>query len=206
MIGFAWRSAVLVALGVVDYRLAGPWRLVVLVIIMLYLWQWMALHHRRQTIYIIRQRRHRLANRLQLVTGWFQLGASAKAEDALGAMVESEADQSLWFRGLPSRWSYLFLRWDARAEERGTIIRWEQLDHLEPTHRAAWMLEWRLSQAMRVANSEIIVRFLPTEFYIYVAQSEPFRRPWGWRKLRDGVEYRYRVKKRGTTSGTSIPT
>ncbi len=206
MKGFVWRSAVLVALGVVDYWLARPWRFVGLVIMMLYLWQWLALHYRRRTIYIVRQRRHRLANRLQLTSGWFQLGAGAKAEEALAALVESESDQSLWFRGLPSRWSYLFLRWDAYAEERGIIIRWEQFDHLDPTYRAFWMLEWRLSQATRVADDDIEVRFVSQGFYIYVAQNPPLRRPWGWRGLRDGVECGYTVKKRGTTPGTTIQT
>lgn len=188
MNGFLVRAAALVALGAVDYELHRPWRLVVIILMGLYLWQWTAFRHRREAIRIARQRRHRLANRLQVVAGWLQLGNIRRAEESLQALMESESSQSVWFRGLPSRWAYLFLRWDGRAEERGIIIHWHNISVLQPSYHLAWMLEWRLSQAMRMAETAMRVEFYGPSFGIRIEDVASGRLPWGWRRLLDGVE------------------
>ncbi|WP_338055060.1 Spo0B domain-containing protein [Sulfobacillus harzensis] len=176
----------LLALGVVDYTLHRPWRLFVLLIIVLYVAEWAAFRHRREAIFIIRQRRHRLANQLQLVTGWLQLGAVQKAEEAMERLMIQEASQSRWFRHLPSHWSYLFLRWDARGEERGVVIRWSGLDTLAPSYRMAWILERRLREAIRMAQSTMTVDFAGEGFRIVVADA-PRSVPRGWTLGPDGV-------------------
>lgn len=187
MKGLGVRITVLVALGVVDVTLHRPWRLLALAVILVYVVQWTAFRHRREVIHMIRQRRHRLANHLQLVAGWLQLGATAKAEEALQTLLEAELSQSVWFRGLPSRWSFLFLRWDARGEEHGIGIRWAGLDTLVPTYRMAWMLEYRLVQAIRVAETAMTVEFRGERFRLRVPDCAG-RLPRGWIVTDDGYE------------------
>lgn len=187
MKGLIIRILVLLALGVAEYTLHRPWRLFVLVLMMLYGVEWTAFRHRRTAIHLVRQRRHRLANQLQLVTGWLQLGATAKAEEALEQLMEAESSQSLWFRGMPSHWIYLFLRWDARGEERGVLIHWAGLDRLIPGYRMAWILDRRLAQAMMMAETKIVVQFLGNRFRIRVPEYRG-KRLRGWTEWSDGVE------------------
>ncbi len=202
MRGLFVRIGALLALGAVDYELHRPWRLFALAVLVLYAVEWTAFRHRRETIHIMRQRRHRLANQLQLVTGWLQLGASAKAEEALQALLDAETAQSRWFRGMPSQWSYLFMRWDARGEERGVIIRWSGLDSLVPTARLARMLERRLAQAMRMTGTAIDVQFRGSRFRIQIAESAN-RPPRGWFRVADGTAT---VFGRGQPTGASKET
>lgn len=195
------RIVVLLALGAVDYTLHRPWRLFALLVIALYVLEWTAFRHRREALYIIRQRRHRLGNQLQLVTGWLQLGAKEKAEEALAGLMAQEASQSLWFRGKPSHWSYLFLRWDARGEERGVMLHWAGLDTMVPTYRMAWILERRLRDAMRIAETSIKVGFSGERFRILVAGAET---PPGksWVVTMDGAVTEWRAGRRTTRPGT----
>lgn len=186
MKGLWARIAVLIALGAVDYTLHRPWRFVALVGIVLYVVEWTAFRHRREAIHVIRQRRHRLANQLQLVTGWLQLGATAKAEEAMERLMAAEASQSLWFRGMPSHWSYLFLRIDAHAEQRGVTIQWVGIDTMVPTYRMAWILERRLTQAMRMAETSLTVEFAGERFRIWVGGTSG-RLPRGWIRGLDGA-------------------
>lgn len=188
---FIFRVGALVALGAVDYLLNRPWRLVVLLAIVVYLIQWTAFQHRREAIHIVRQRRHRQANQLQLVAGWLQLGAANKAEEALKTLLDAESAQTQWLRGFPSRWSYLFLRWDARAEERGMEIRWENIRAATPTYLMAWMLEWRLSQAMRMTANRVRVDFQRNGFRIVAEMDELRSAPGGWHAVSDGLECRW---------------
>ncbi len=179
MKGLIVRWTVLVALGAGDALLPSPWRLFAVGATVLYLIEWTALRHRVTTIRIVRLRRHRLANQLQLVGGWLQLGAVGKAEEALETLMKAEMQQSQWFRRMPSHWSYLFLRWDAASEERGVTIHWEGLDSLLPTYRMAWMLERRMAQAMRIAETAIWVQFRSQGFSIRVnEQRHPLPREW----------------------------
>lgn len=198
-----FRIVTLLALGVVDYTLHRPWRIFALVAIMLYVIEWTAFRHRRDIIFIARQRRHRLANQLQLVAGWLQLGATDKAEQALETLLASENHQSTWFRGLPSYWGYLFLQWDARGEAQGVLIGWQGIESLVPTYRMSWMLSYRLSQAIRIAEKRISVEFLGDDFRIYV----PFgggNRPWGWVRTVDGLEVHRRSKRATLKNGSSL--
>lgn len=195
MKGVIARWAVLMALGVVDFELHRPWRLIVLPVIAVYLWQWIAFRHRREAIRIVRQRRHRLANRLQIIDGWLQLGSTTKAEEALSVLMQQQAAESGWFRGMPSFWSYLFLRWDGQAEERGLAVHWENLEHLAPTYRTAWMLEWRLSQAMRMAETALRVQFFGRGFRVEVADAVSQKLPAGWRLAVHGIETEWYVGK-----------
>lgn len=202
MRGLIARITALLALGVVDYEVHRPWRLFVVLVIGIYIMEWVALRHRREGIRIIRQRRHRLANQLQLVTGWLQLGATAKAEEALQKLMDAEASQSMWFRGLPSHWSYLFLRWDARSEECGVTIRWDGLDTLSTTYRMAWILERRLAQAMRMTTeTAILVQFRGERFRIHIAE-RPSRVPRGWLATPDGLEFVWGGGRRRTPIST----
>lgn len=190
----AVRVAILLALGAVDYELHRPWRLFVLLAMLLYVWQWTSLRDRRAAIRLVRQRRHRLANRLQLVVGWFQLGSYNNGHEALAQLLAEEASESRWFRDMPSRWVYLFLRWDGLAEERGMVIKWDDVDSLVATHSTAWMLEWRLSQALRLAAGALFVSFQGRGFRVVVAGPVARRLPRGWHAVSDGVETWWAVK------------
>lgn len=196
------RVALFLALGVVDYFLHRPWRLFVILAVVLYLVQLTAFQHRQETIRIVRQRRHRLANQLQLVTGWLQLGASAKAEEALQGLMQAEAAQSRWFQKMPSHWSHLFLRWDASAEAKGITIEWSGLNILQPTSRMAWMLERRLEQAMRITESTIAVEFRGSRFRIRVPETR-LGAPRGWYQTDRGAETAWGKQGSSAASGSS---
>lgn len=196
------RIVVLLALGAVDYTLHRPWRLFALLVIVIYVLEWTAFRHRREALYIIRQRRHRLANQLQLVTGWLQLGAKEKAEEALAGLMAQEASQSLWFRGKPSHWSSLFLRWDACGEEHGIMLYWAGLDTMVPTYRMAWILERRLREAMHIAETTINVEFSGERFRILVAGvATPPRKSWV--VTADGAVTEWRARRRTVRTGAS---
>ena len=203
MKAFIFRIAALAALGTVDYLLDRPWRLLVFFVIVIYLLQWTAFQHRREAIHIVRQRRHRQANQLQLVAGWLQLGAVGKAEDALKALLDVEAAQAEWLRGFPSRWSYLFLTWDARAEEQGVILVWQKVQAVVPGYRMAWMLEWRLSQAMHIPASRVLVEFRGQAFRILAEIKGSYRVPRGWRPAPEGIECAWGRKRRSVRPGHS---
>lgn len=190
------------ALGAGDWLLPGPWRLFAVAVTVLYLIEWTALRHRVTTIRIVRLRRHRLANQLQLVAGWLQLGATAKAEEALEKLLRAESQQSLWFRGLPSHWSYLFLRWDAASEERGVTIHWEGLDRIQPTYRMAWMLERRMAQAMRIAETAVWVQFHARGFVVRVSERrDPV--PRGWTAMSEGMQTHWTSGRVPAAGGTA---
>ncbi len=191
------RIAVLVALGAVAYRIDRPWRFLALVAVAAYLWQWTAFRHRREALRIVRQRRHRLANRLQVVAGWLQLGAVGRAEEALQSLLDAEGAQVEWFRGLPSHWSYFLVRWDARALERGLHLHWVGIDTLVPTYWMAWMMERRMQQAINMARTGLMVEFVGTGFRIHIPDRVPARLPYGWQfSTNNGVECCWRL---GTT-------
>ncbi len=202
MKGLIARWTVLVALGAGDWWLPSPWRLFAVVVTVLFLIEWTALRHRVTTIRIVRLRRHRLANQLQLVAGWLQLGAAGKAEEALDKLLRAEAQQSLWFRGLPSHWSYSFLRWDAASEERGVTIHWEGLDRLQPTYPMAWMLERRMAQAMRIAETAVWVQFHARGFRIRV-QERRGPLPRGWTAVDGGIEIHWSGGRMPAAGGTA---
>ncbi len=199
------RLAILLALGAVDYELSRPWRLFVVLATVVYLWQWTAFSHRREAIRVIRQRRHRLGNQLQLALGWLQLGNTARAEETLSLVMESERAQSQWFRHLPSRWTYLFLRWDSVAEERGIGIAWLGIPTLSPTYRMAWMLERRLSQAMDMVKTAVTIEFYGHGFRIYMADVVPGHLPPGWQAADPGIEYWWRRPVSANAPNSSAP-
>ncbi|PSR22069.1 MAG: hypothetical protein C7B45_08135 [Sulfobacillus acidophilus] len=203
MRAWGFRIAVLVALGAVAYRIDRPWRFLALVAVAAYLWQWTAFRHRREALRIVRQRRHRLANRLQVVAGWLQLGAVGRAEEALQSLLESESAQVEWFRGLPSHWSYFLVRWDARALERGLYLRWVGIDTLVPTYWMAWMMERRMQQAMTMARTGLVVEFFGTGFCIHIPDRVPMRLPRGWQHGLEGVQCRWGVAADGGTMRSS---
>ena len=179
-----------------------PWRFLALLAIVIYVMGWTAFRHRQETIDIVRRRRHRLANQLQLVGGWLQLGAIAKAEESLAAILESEIAQTQWFRGLPSYWSYLFLRWDARAEDRAVAIRWEGLNDFFPSYRMSWMLDRRLREAMAITEMLMIVQLGEYRFRIRVDETPPHV-PKGWVLTPNGVEVSWRGRREVTRAGPS---
>ena len=180
------RLVVLLALGVVDYEVHRPWRLIVLLVMLLYVWQWTAAHYRRETLRGIRQRRHRLANRLQLVGGWLQLGSLENGEEALNRIVVEQSRQSEWFQRWPAWWVYQMVRWDSLAEERGIAIQWDGGASLSPTRVMAWMLDWRLSQAMHMADKSLQVVFQGRGFRVTVTGGAGHQLPWGWHPSVDG--------------------
>ncbi|AEJ38851.1 hypothetical protein TPY_0656 [Sulfobacillus acidophilus TPY] len=190
-----FRTIILLALGAAAYWVGRPWRLLALVALVGYVVQWTAFHHRRETIQIIRRRRHRLANQLQLVSGWLQLGAYPKAEESLAGLLDQEAQQSLWFRGLTTYWSYFFLYWDAQGEARGVMIQWSGLDQFVPSYRMGWILGRTLSQAMTMADGKILVGLTRQGFQVRVPGGQWVRRR-GWQNGDSGPERHWRFGRR----------
>ncbi|MCY0900341.1 MAG: Spo0B domain-containing protein [Firmicutes bacterium] len=204
MKSFIGRGVILTALGAVAYELHRPWRFLALLAIAWYLLEWLKLRHRQRTIYIVRQRRHRMANQLQLVMGWLELGATQKAREALETLLAQDARETPWFHRIPSRWTYLLLHWDARAEAKGLRIRWEGLESLQPSYRMAWMLERRLAQAITLADSTVVVQVRGQRFRIAV-ETASRRAPRGWFPGNHGWEVTWQHRPWGVKPGSSLP-
>lgn len=203
------RLLILGALGVVDYRIHRPWRLVVLAVLLVYVVEWAGLRHRRVTIEIVRRRRHRLANQLQVVDGWLQLGSLSKAQQHLAEMMRGEAEQTLWFHKMPSYWGHALLAMDAAGEARGIRLRFQGLETVLPTYYLTWMVRGRLAKAMRMAEERIEVVFATEAFRIEVplVQQDPqtVKRPRGWYVTVDGVAVDW-PKRSGSIGSSSRPT
>ncbi|MCY0879096.1 MAG: Spo0B domain-containing protein [Firmicutes bacterium] len=197
------RGAALLALGAVAYWLHRPWRYLALIALAVYLVEWVKLKHRQETIYIVRQRRHRMANQLQVVMGWLELGAAEKARDILDGVLTQSIRETPWFHGLPTRWTYLLLQWDARAEARGLRIRWDGLETLVPSYRMAWMLHWRLAQAIDLADSPILVQIRGQRFRIALRSKSP-KAPKGWLLGAQGLEFSWQSGRRPRMRGRSF--
>lgn len=185
------RVLILLALGAAIYEEHRPLRLVAFIVLIAYIVQWVTFRDRREAITIVRRRRHRLANQLQLVSGWLQLGQVAKAEEALAALMASEGAQSLWFRGMPTRWCYLFMMWDARFEAIGIYLEWTGVQTLMPSYVMAWMLERRLRQAIRRPGVKQVSVEIEGKHFQVRASGDMDSFPRGWQETPQGWMVRW---------------
>ncbi len=164
----AIRLAVLLALGVGADKAHHLWRILFLMLLVLYLSQWVQMRGYAMVVDINRRQRHRYANQLQVISGWLQLGKYDRAERYVSEMAAIIAQQGSVGR-LPLRWAYSLVRLDALAERYGTMLLWEGLNTLEPRYWTLWGLDRALRQAIAIADGHpILVTFGGTSFILRV--------------------------------------
>ncbi len=147
----AIRFAILLALGVGADRAHHLWRVLFLVFLVLYVTQWVQMRDYGAAVEIHRRQRHRFANQLQVISGWIQLGQTARADRYL-TDVALLALQKGSLGKMPLRWAYTLVRLDALAERHGTLILWDVQDAMAYPYCMLWGLSRTVRHALLIAD------------------------------------------------------
>jgi hypothetical protein len=127
----------------------------------------------------IRSHRHRMANRVQLVSGWLQLDRADEAERAVGSLLEGAE----WFASL-APWGRVTMWWIAgRADRLGLEVRWPEAP--APSGRPLVAGLYMLAAALDVAASRrtggtVALRWEDGEYLVTVSLEEPPGRLAWW--------------------------
>ncbi len=164
----AIRFAILLALGVCADRAHHLWRILFLVLLVLYLTQWIQMRGYAVAVEIHRRQRHRFANQLQVISGWIQLGRVDRAERYLTDVALVAVQQGSLGK-MPLRWAYALVRLDALAERHGTLILWEAIDTVAYQYRMLWSLDRTVRHAVLLADGNPLqVTFSGSSFELRV--------------------------------------
>lgn len=164
-----------------DYAAPRPWRFFIWILTGVLTMEWTRAHVRREAVEIMRRQRHRLANRVQVVDGWLQLGQTLRAQNILQNWSGKLAEEGRWIQGLPIAWTYAILRLDACAEARGLIIGWTGIDDLKPGYLMLWMLDRSVRTAVTLASDGVIeVVFAGSMFRLEVPGGQTLPRGLSW--------------------------
>ena len=158
-----WLAVIIVGAG--GYWAPRPWRILllvalVLVVMMIDRWQ-----HRRQVVTTLRRLRHRQANHLQVMQGWLQLGRVNRAEDYIHSVNEHLAEEGRWYRELPLSWLYAVLMLDVLAESRGVRCQWH-ISRVRPARIRLFRFERSVRTAILNAGSAMDVHLDDQGFVI----------------------------------------
>lgn len=165
----AIRFAILLALGVCADRAHHLWRILFLVLLVLYLLQWMQIRGYAMAVEVHRRQRHRFANQLQVISGWIQLGKVERAERFLTDVALVTIQQQGPVGKMPLRWAYVLVRLDTLAERYGTLILWESIDTLEYQYRMLWGMDRAVRHALTIADGNPLhVKFSGSNFELRV--------------------------------------
>lgn len=200
------RVMILLALGVGDDLFPRSWRLLFFGVAIIYVALWVSLTERRRAVDLVRRFRHRYANHIQVVSGWLQLGETARAEQYLDQVITATAQDALAGKGLSIRWTYWFLRLEGEAEAHAVTIAWSGRERFLPSWGLAWMLRRALREAIAIAAGTVVVELGAKGFQVAVLT--PVRAPaagkWGlrWHRYGDGWLCRWGKK---VTPGGPVP-
>ncbi len=137
------------SLGAGSYWAPRPWRMMLLVLVVLIL---TALHRwraRRDAVWVLRRLRHRQANQLQVIQGWMQLNRSDRAAEQVAQVIARLGEEGNWYRELPLSWLYTVLMVDVLAESKGIHCQW----HIAGEPGWAARLRFRAAAARAVNNA-----------------------------------------------------
>lgn len=168
MKNLAIRVPILLALGAGEILSPRPWRIFLLLGLLGYVVQWVNLMHMTRTVEIFRRRRHRVANQLQIISGWLQLGNGKKAEWQVDKFTDELIRQGQWFRGVSVRWGYTFLQLDSLAEQKGLMMEWINVETIIPSYQMLRMLRRAVGYAMVIGEEKIAIQFEGASFQITI--------------------------------------
>jgi hypothetical protein len=112
----------------------------------------------RRAARAVRAQRHRLANRLQVVDGWLQLGRPDQALHPLGEVLAELAGQGRWLGPLPWWCEWAAFQLETEAERAGIALQFAygDLPTTTATVRTLWVL-WAVLRRARVRAGKVAV-------------------------------------------------
>lgn len=197
-----WTIVVLLGAGAVV--LPRPWRVLMVLGLVLSLVTISMQARMQASTEMIRRHRHRLANRLQVVGGWLELQHPDRARAALALLTESLSAEGARDVVLPVPWRYTAWEVETQAEAKGMIIDWNITGPPPTGWWAWWMFRTVALVATRLGAGNIAIKLGPTGFTIGVpAPVQPWPVFWGRVKVQLAGDTEYLTW--GNSTGPSTP-